>query len=295
MGDSLDFLRSLPEESVDLVVTSPPFPLLRQKEYGNPSAEEYLDWFVPYATEMRRVLKPTGSLVLDLGGAWKPGLPVREIYQYELLVRLVRSEGFHLAQEFFWWNPARLPTPIEWVNVRRLRVKDGVNTVWWLSKTPFPKADNRRVLWPYSKQQRLLQQRGVAPAKRPSGHEITERFCQNNGGAIPPNLIALAHTESNSAYLRYCRQRGLKPHPARFPVGLPAFFIRFLTDPGDLVLDPFAGSLTTGEAAEALGRRWVCVEKEAEYVLGGIGRFLQPPRGGKRPAYQVHGPAPLGE
>ncbi len=241
VGDSLDFLRSLPEESVDLAVTSPPFPLLRQKEYGNPSAEEYL------------------------------------------------------AQEFFWWNPARLPAPIEWVNVRRLRVKDGVNTVWWLSKTPFPKADNRRVLWPYSKQQRLLQLRGVAPAKRPSGHEITERFCQNNGGAIPPNLIALAHTESNSAYLRYCRQRGLKPHPARFPVGLPAFFIRFLTDPGDLVLDPFAGSLTTGEAAEALGRRWVCVEKEAEYVLGGIGRFLQPPRGGKRPAYQVHGPAPLGE
>ncbi len=148
--------------------------------------------------------------------------------------------------------------------------------------------------WPYSKQQRLLQQRGVAPAKRPSGHEITERFCQNNGGAIPPNLIALAHTESNSAYLRYCRQRGLKPHPARFPVGLPAFFIRFLTDPGDLVLDPFAGSLTTGEAAEALGRRWVCVEKEAEYVLGASDGSSSPQEGGKGPPTRFTDPPPWG-
>jgi len=272
-GDSAEVLRQLDDDSVDLIMTSPPFGLVRKKDYGNEDAEEYVRWFKPFAREFKRVLKPTGSLVIDIGGAWKKGLPVKSVYQYELLISLVKEFGFFLAQEFFWWNPARLPTPAEWVTVRRIRVKDAVNTIWWLSKTPYPKASNRRVLQPYSESMLNLLKNGYKPKRRPSGHDISDKFGRDNGGAIPPNLIALANTESNSAYHRYCKERGIPEHPAKYPVLLPAFFIQMLTDVGDLVVDPFAGSLTTGEAAELLERKWVCIEKNPEYIRGGLGRF----------------------
>ena len=272
-GDSAEVLRQLDDDSVDLIMTSPPFGLVRKKDYGNEDAEEYVRWFKPFAREFKRVLKPTGSLVIDIGGAWKKGLPVKSVYQYELLISLVKEFGFFLAQEFFWWNPARLPTPAEWVTVRRIRVKDAVNTIWWLSKTPYPKASNRRVLQPYSESMLNLLKNGYKPKRRPSGHNISDKFGRDNGGAIPPNLIALANTESNSAYHRYCKEHGIPEHPAKYPVLLPAFFIQMLTDVGDLVVDPFAGSLTTGEAAELLERKWVCIEKNPEYIRGGLGRF----------------------
>jgi site-specific DNA-methyltransferase (cytosine-N4-specific) len=186
---------------------------------------------------------------------------------------LCREFGFHLAQEFFWWNPARLPTPAEWVTVRRIRVKDAVNCIWWLSPTPWPKASNKRVLQPYSDSMRELLVKGYKPMLRPSGHDISHCFGTDNGAAIPPNLIALAHTESNSAYIRLCRENGLAPHPARFPAEIPQFFIRMLTDPEDLVVDPFAGSCATGEAAEKARRRWVCCDLVQDYLEGALGRF----------------------
>ncbi|GAA6756340.1 hypothetical protein Thermus77420_18160 [Thermus thalpophilus] len=273
-ADALDVLATLESNSVDLIMTSPPFALLKKKDYGNADANEYVRWFAPFAREFKRILKPTGSLVIDIGGSWQKGLPVKTIYQYELLVHLVKEMGFYLAQEFFWWNPARLATPAEWVTIRRIRVKDAVNTIWWLAKTPYPKASNKRVLQPYSKSQLKLFEKGYNAGPRPSGHKISsDAFRRNNGGAIPPNLLALANTESNTAYQRYCKENNLPQHPARFPVLIPAFFIQMLTDSLDLVLDPFAGSLTTGEAAERLGRRWICIEKERVYIEGGIGRF----------------------
>jgi site-specific DNA-methyltransferase (cytosine-N4-specific) len=275
LGDSLALFRDVVKEgSVDLVMTSPPFGLVRKKDYGNVDAHEYLEWFKPFGEAFRRSLKPQGSLVIDIGGAWIPGQPTRSLYHYELLVMLCREFGFHLAQEFFWWNPARLPTPAEWVTVRRIRVKDAINCIWWLSTTPWPKASNRRILQPYSESMRILLEKGYTPRLRPSGHDISDCFGTDNGAAIPPNLIALAHTESNSAYIRYCTKIGLKPHSARFPVELPEFFIRMLTDDGDLVVDPFAGSCVTGEAAERLHRKWICCEIVEDFVKGALGRFL---------------------
>ncbi|MHB8525453.1 MAG: DNA-methyltransferase [Candidatus Acidiferrales bacterium] len=258
---------------MDLIVTSPPFGLVRKKDYGNVDADKYVEWFRPFAHAFKKALKPHGSLVIDIGGSWISGQPTKSLYQYELLISLCREFGFHLAQEFFWWNPARLPTPAEWVTVRRIRVKDAINCVWWLSPTPWPKASNRRVLQPYSDSMRELLAKGYKPKLRPSGHDISDKFGIDNGAAIPPNLLALAHTESNSRYIRYCAEKGLKPHPARFPVELPEFFIRMLTDTGDLVVDPFAGSCVTGEAAEKSGRRWICCDLIREYVEGAVGRF----------------------
>ncbi|NKX46569.1 DNA-methyltransferase [Roseicyclus persicicus] len=279
-GDSRSYLFSKAEEnSVDLIMTSPPFGLVRKKSYGNEDADRYCDWFRPFAEGFHRVLKDTGSLVIDIGGAWVPGQPTRSLYHFKLLVMLVEEYGFHLCQEHYWFNPSKLPTPAEWVNVRRVRVKDAVNTVWWLSKTPFPKANNKRVLQPYSKSMEHLLKNGYKAKLRPSGHDISDKFNKDNGGSVPPNLLAIANTESNGRYQDHCRAENIPIHPARFPAQLPEYFIRFLTDPGDLVVDPFGGSCVTGVVAENLKRRWTCCELSEEYLLGARARFeptLQP-------------------
>ncbi|WP_295578671.1 site-specific DNA-methyltransferase [uncultured Lamprocystis sp.] len=272
--DTLEFLPFLRDASVDLILTSPPFALKRKKEYGNEEEDKYCDWFMSFAPHLYRILKDEGSFVLDLGGAYKPGFPVRSIYQFELLVRLVKETGFYLAQEFYHYNPARLPAPAEWVNVRRVRVKDSVNVVWWLSKTPHPKADNRQVLRPYSDSMQSLLKNGYKAKLRPSGHDISEKFSRDNGGAIPPNLLELANTDSNGRYQQLCREYGVKVHPARFPPQFAEFFIKFLTDEGALVYDIFAGSNTTGFVAEKLARRWLATELSEEYLRGSKFRFM---------------------
>lgn len=276
-GDSLDWMARAEPSTVNLIMTSPPFGLVRKKCYGNEDAHAYCDWFRPFADGFRRVLSDNGSLVIDIGGAWKPGLPTRSLYHFELLIMLCEEYGFHLCLEHFWWNPAKLPTPIEWVNIRRVRPKDAVNCIWWLSKTPWPKAGNRRILAPYSNSMKSLLKNGYQAKTRPSGHVISEKFGRDNGGSAPPNLLAIANTESNGAYLEHCRQHGLDIHPARFPASLPEYFIRMTTDPGDLVFDPFAGSCVTGMVAERLGRRWSCVEINSLYLEGAMARFSDAP------------------
>jgi hypothetical protein len=203
----------------------------------------------------------------------------RSLYQYRFLIRACDEFGFRLAEEFFWFNPAKLPSPIEWVNKRKLRAKDAVNTVWWLSKSDNPKADVSRVLSPYSERMKALLRNAQSfylPKKRPSGHDISEGFGRAGEGAIPSNLLQIPNTESNSPYLRLCRLTGATGHPARFPRKLPEFFIKFLTTEGDTVLDFFAGSNTTGAAAQALKRRWIAFELEPEYVASSAFRFVDP-------------------
>jgi len=218
-------------------------------------------------------LKDSGSLVIDIGGAWKPGTPSRSLYHFELLLMLCNEYGFHLCQEHYWWNPSKLPTPAEWVNIRRVRVKDAVNCIWWLSPTPFPKANNRRILAPYSNSMRHLLKNGYKAKLRPSGHNISTKFAKNNGGSVPPNLLAVANTESNGRYQDYCRKNNLPIHPARFPDEVPEYFVRFLTDPGDLIVDPFGGSCVTGAVCEILERNWVCCELNEDYLKGALARF----------------------
>jgi DNA modification methylase len=275
-GDSLTLLAQLDDESVDLIVTSPPFALLRAKKYGNENQDDYVAWLSAFGRAAHRVLTPAGSLVIDLGGAYVRGSPTRSLYPYRVLLAFVDDLGYHLAQEFFWYNPSKLPSPIEWVNKRRIRVKDAVNTVWWLSKTAWPKADVNRVLAPYSARMNKLLADPAAfydARARPSGHAISMRFGQDNGGAIPPNLLTLSNSDSNCGYLRAARALGITSHPARFPAGVPEFFVKFLTDPGDLVLDIFAGSNTTGMVAQRLGRRWLSFELNREYAACSLLRF----------------------
>lgn len=276
-GDSIDLLAQLPDNSINLVFTSPPFALQRQKAYGNKDQVEYLDWLTTFAREVHRVLKDDGSFVLDLGGSYQKGTPARSLYNFRVLIKFCDEVGFFLAEDFYWYNPSKLPSPIEWVNKRKLRAKDAVNTVWWFSKTEWPKADISKVLAPYSDRMKKLLTDPAAfytPKLRPSGHDIGAGFGKDNGGAIPSNLLQIPNTESNGLYLDGCKTVGEKQHPARFPAKLPEFFIRMLTEPGDLVLDIFAGSNTTGQVAQAEGRQWMAFELSRDYVATSAFRFL---------------------
>ncbi|BAY25273.1 DNA methylase N-4/N-6 [Calothrix sp. NIES-2100] len=276
-GDSRELLQELPDSSVNLVISSPPFALQRKKEYGNKEQNEYIDWLAEFATLVYRKLRDDGSFVLDLGGSYEKGVPVRSLYNYRVPIRLCDDIGFFLAEDFYWYNPSKLPSPIEWVNKRKIRTKDSVNTVWWFSKTEWPKADVTKVLAPYSERMKKLldnPDKYYKPKVRPSGHDIGKAFSKDNGGSIPSNLLQIPNSESNSQYLNGCKVLSVKQHPARFPVKLPEFFIRFLTDPGDIVVDIFAGSNTTGQVAEIEERRWLAFEEQVEYLAASAFRFL---------------------
>lgn len=284
-GDSRELMARLPDASVQLVFTSPPYALHFKKEYGNVHKDEYVNWFLEFAKQIFRILRDDGSFVLNVGGSYNAGTPTRSVYHFKLMIALVEELNFHLAQECFWYNPAKMPAPAEWVTVRRVRIKDSVEYVWWFSKTPWPKANNRNVLKPYSKDMLRLNQRGVRETVRPSGHHINSSFVSvDAGGSIPPNVVEEVDAESmlkfgnnasNDEFTKRCKELGIKIHPARFPTSLPEFFIKLLTDEDDVVLDPFAGSNTTGVVSEQLARRWIAMDLSAEYLEASKARFPQ--------------------
>ena len=263
------------EGKINLVFTSPPFPLNRKKRYGNKNGDEYIKWLSAYGPLLKKMLAPDGSIVMEVGNAWEQGSPVMSTLPIRSLLQFQEDNELFLCQEFVWQNPAKLPSPAQWVNVDRVRVKDSFTKIWWMSASEKPKADNRRVLQEYSKSMKDLLKTGkYNSGKRPSEHNIGEQsFNTDNGGAIPGSVLTFANTQANDEYQVYCRDQEIELHPARMPIELAGFFINFLTDPGDLVLDPFGGSNTTGAAAERLGRFWLSIEAEEKYISGSMGRF----------------------
>ncbi len=274
---------------VDLIFTSPPFPLTKAKAYGNKQGQEYLDWLSGLAVQFAELLSPTGSLVVEIGNSWVPGQPSMQTWPLKALLGMQESAEMHLCQTFVCHNTARLPGPTKWVNIDRVRVKDSYTNVWWMANTPNPKADNRKVLTEYSKgMKRLLKTKQYNAGDRPSGYRINSKsFLNENPGAIAPNginidpndpyavsFLEIANTRSGDNYQKYCKENGYPVHPARMQGLLAEFFVRFLTEPGDLVFDPFAGSNTTGATAERLERRWISTEMSEEYAEGSKGRFI---------------------
>ncbi|MGD0352321.1 MAG: site-specific DNA-methyltransferase [Dehalococcoidia bacterium] len=301
VGDSRDFLRGkLGKElqnKVQLILTSPPFPLNNKKHYGNLEGKAYKDWFTSLAEIFSKLLTDNGSIIIELGNAWEPRRPVQSLLPVESLLEFVKNPkaGLRLCQQFVCYNPSRLPTPAQWVTIKRMRVIDSFTHIWWISKTDYPKADNRKVLRPYSKSMKsLLKKKSYNAGKRPSEHVIgAKSFLKDNGGSIIhnlielepidekrdlrlPNVFSIANTKSNDFYTRTCRERGIPLHPTRMPLGIACFFIEFLTNPGDLVLDPFAGSNTTGFCAEKLARQWIAIDIDKEYGKFSAVRFEDP-------------------
>lgn len=260
---------------IQLVFTSPPFPLNRVKKYGNLNGEEYKKWLCDVVKSLLPLLTEDGSLVIEIGNAWNYGEPTFSTLPMETLLSIKKECGLSLCQEFIYYNPARLPTPIQYVNIDRVRVKDSFTRIWWLSKCAHPKANNRNVLKQYSKQMKKLLETGqYNSGERPSEHNISETaFNNDNGGAIPSNVIIASNTNSKDQYLIKCKEKGVKIHPARMPVEVPKFFINMLTEEGDIVMDCFAGSNTTGYCAEEAKRHWISIEADKDYYMGSKYRF----------------------
>ena len=301
VGDSIEILAGQTGKKlvnkVQLILTSPPFPLNKKKRYGNKQGPEYREWFTHLAEIFAPLLTETGSIVIELGNAWEPGRPVQSLLPLESLLGFVNNEkaGLRLCQQFICYNPSRLPTPAQWVTVNRMRTIDSFTNIWWMAKSDFPKANNRNVLRPYSASMKsLLKRQSYNSGKRPSEHHIGPKsFLRDNGGSIPhnvlelepidpcreprvPNVFSIANTSSNDFFMRTCRERNISLHPARMPMELACFYIEFLTEPGDLVFDPFAGSNTTGFAAEMLQRKWMAIEVDESYASQSAIRFEDP-------------------
>lgn len=301
-GNSVDLLSNeLMDElrgKVNLIITSPPFPLNNKKKYGNEKGNEYLNWFKSLAPIFSDLLTDDGSLIIEIGNAWEPERPVQSLLHLECLLGLVKhpTANLRLIQEFICYNPSKLPSPAQWVTVNRFRTVDSYTHVWWIAKTDFPKADNSKVLRPYSKSmEKLLKKQSYNSGKRPSEHNISEKgFLTNHGGSIAHNLfemealdqerdvrlphsvLSFSNTNSNDYFLLKCREQGITPHPARMNGGLVNFFVEFLTDEDDLVLDPFSGSNTTGYCAEKSNRNWVSFELQDDYINQALLRFQNP-------------------
>ena len=301
-GDSIELIEDKCidqlKNKVNLIITSPPFPLNNKKKYGNKKGEDYLQWFTKLAPIFENLLADNGSLIIEIGNSWEPERPIQSLLHLECLLGLVKYPGtqLRLIQEFICYNPSKLPSPAQWVTVNRIRTVDSYTHVWWISKSDYPKADNKKVLRPYSKSmERLLKKQAFNSGKRPSEHVVSEKgFLKNNGGSIshnffemepvdpnrevrlPHNVLSFSNTNSNDYFLTECRNKNIIPHPARMSSGLVNFFIEFLTEKGDLVLDPFAGSNTSGFCAEKLNRKWIAFEILEDYTKQALIRFNDP-------------------
>lgn len=302
VGDSVEiskqYLSRHYKNRFNLIITSPPFPLNNKKRYGNFQGDEYHKWFRDLAPIFSNLLTNDGSLVIEIGNSWEPNRPIQSLLHLECLLSLVKhpDAGLRLIQEFICYNPSRLPSPAQWVTVNRIRTVDSYTHVWWLAKSDFPKADNTKVLRPYSKSmQKLLETKKFNAGKRPSEHVISPNaFAKDNGGSIAHNLfeiqpiddnrdirlphsvLSFSNTISNDFYLKTCKQKGITPHPARMYGGLINFFTEFLTEENDLILDPFSGSNTTGYCAEKNKRNWISIEANEKYAKESIIRFEDP-------------------
>lgn len=255
--------------SVRLLLTSPPYALNTRKAYGNERQDDYVDWLCRIVEALMPVMAADGSIVLNLGDAWTKNSPTVSLYQERAVIALHERLGLHLCQRLLWHNPSALPVPTNYVGIQRIRLKNAVETLWWLSPSEHPRADNRAILEPYSKRMRdLIDAGGAGRAKRPSGHAQREgSFSVDNGGSIAPNIFRIPNS-GDHAYVAACREAGLPVHPARMPLELARRIVSFLSEEGELVMDPFGGSGTTAKAAQDLRRLWITSDQSREYVEG---------------------------
>lgn len=250
-GDCLDVLKRYPAASFDLIVTSPPYADARSSTYGGIHPDRYVEWFLPRAEEFLRVLKPTGSFVLNIKEKAING--ERHTYVLELILAL-RKQGWLWTEEYVWHK--RNCYPGKWPN----RFRDAWERCLHFTKERRFKMNQEAVMVPMGDwaQTRLksLGSNDVVRYDSQVGNAFAKNIANWKGRdkAFPTNVLHLA-TEC-----------GNKRHSAAFPTALPQWFIRLFTDPGDAVLDPFAGSGTALEAATELGRSAVGIDVSDKFV-----------------------------
>lgn len=266
-GDCVEVMRRMPSDSVDLVITSPPY--ADQRDYGIASAsvapDDYVDWFLPKAVQIYRVLKPTGSFVLNINDKVVNGF--QHLYVFELVLRLCNDIGFHLVRDYIWYNPATPPNVYSRGGYGR--TKKSHEYCFWFSKGSDWTFKLDPIRKPYSKgMQKYLQGKGKGDRRqntRPSTHNFNcGKVWADKGGSDPGSVIELGNTRSNDRFIKMCKEKGIV-HPARFPEKLVDFFILSGSNEGDIILDPFAGSGTAAVSALKNNRRWIGIDISADY------------------------------
>lgn len=278
-GDAMDTFCAL-DEPIALAITSPPYLLRKARAYGNPTPAEYVDFITAALEPIVRKLVPGGSICINIGqDCFEEGSPARSMINERVLIALHDRLGLHLMDRLIWHNPSKAPGPIQWASKTRQQLNTAWEPIYWLSPSPkLVRADNRRVLEPHSaKHVRLMESGGEKrDASYADGAYVLRpgKFGKVTEGRIPRNVLTRGHRCADTLQYRRDAQRLRLPvHGAKFPISIPEFLIRFLSEPGDLVVDCFGGSGTTAIAAEQLGRRWLITDNVLEYLRGGAERF----------------------
>lgn len=252
-GDCLDVLADgrIAPRSVNLIVTSPPYADQRAGNYGGIPADDYVDWFLPRTESLKRCLANDGSFVLNIkekaaGGEKHP-------YVYDLVLAMRREQGWRLVDEYCWHKKNCYPG--KWPN----RFRDSWERLYHFTTSPKFKMRQESVMVPMGdwKESRLRNLSKTDRLRDESKHA-------NGFGKKVDNWIGREMAYPTNV-LHMATECGFKGHPAAFPKALPTWFVRLFTDPGDTVLDPFAGSGTTLLAALELGRRAVAIDTDKRY------------------------------
>lgn len=272
------------EAPIDLILTSPPYPLRKSRRYGNVDQSAYVDFLCKALEPVVAKLADGGSLALNISqDIFVPGSPARSLYKERLILALHDRLGLHKMDELIWHAPNKAPAPVQWASVNRYQLNVGYEPVIWMTNNPAKvKSDNRRVLEPHTERHlRLLAEGGERRERVNSDGAYRIRagsYGHSTPGRIPRNVLTVpVSCSSQRRYKQAARELGLPVHGAPYPQRLSDFLVQFLTAPGDLVADPFAGSMTTAVSAEELGRRWICTELGGEYARGGAERFRERP------------------
>jgi DNA modification methylase len=281
---SCDTVFSSARAPITLCVTSPPYPLAQARNYGNPALEIYVDWICKMLEPVVKNLVPGGNICLNVSNdIFEKGSPARSLYREELVLALHKRLGLWKMDELVWHNRSKAPGPIQYASKDRTQLNVAWEPVYWLTNDPFlVKSDNRRVLQEHSQRHLDLIKNGGEQRDESysdGAYRIrTGSFSNPTAGKIPRNVLEFGHRcAAQTAYKKAARALNLPVHGAPMPMKLASFLIELLSEPDDLVVDPFGGSFTTAHAAERLGRRWLSTECMLEYVLGGATRFVDAP------------------
>lgn len=249
-GDAKTVLQQIPSETVDLIITSPPYADKRKNVYDTVSADEYVEWFLPITKELKRILKPTGSFVLNIKERAVNG--ERHTHVIELILEM-RTQGWLWTEEYIWHKKNCYPG--KWPN----RFRDAWERCLHFNKQKKFKMFQEAVMvpigdWATYRLANLSENdkiRYESHSKSGFGKNISK--WGNRDKVYPTNVLYMS-TECNN-----------KKHSATFPVGLPTWFIKLFTEEGDVVLDPFIGSGTTAVACKKLNRKYIGIDIKDEY------------------------------
>lgn len=250
--DCLDTMSRMPDNSVDLIFTSPPYADRRKSTYGGIKEDGYIQWFLPIAEQVKRILKPTGSFFLNIKPHTHDG--ERSLYVMELVIELKKNLGFLFVEEYCWTKNA---FPIG----THGRFKNGFEPIYH-----FAKSDTNNITFnplacgtPITEESKARAfRKNSKTTTNGSGMVVDRDNMKSIELARPSNVIHI-----NNVINQFHQKM---KHPATFPEGLVEFFVKSFSNEGDIVVDPFAGSGTTGVVAKKLKRKYILMEKESEYV-----------------------------